>query len=98
VVELTDLDPGDRARLIEEAAAAAGFLKAHAKADKINVGALGNVVRQFHLHVVARSFGDPAWPAPVWGHGAALPYPEASARALVAAARDGFALSSSRGA
>ena len=50
-----------RARLIEEAALAAGFLKAHAKADKINVGALGNAMRQLHLHVVARLVGDAAW-------------------------------------
>ena len=57
-------------QLIEEAASAAGFLKAHAGAHKINIGALGNVVRQFHLHVVARTIGDPAWPGPVWGHGA----------------------------
>jgi diadenosine tetraphosphate (Ap4A) HIT family hydrolase len=62
LVELADLEPPDRARLIEEAAAAGAFLKAHAKADKINVGALGNIVRQFHLHVVARAPGDPAWP------------------------------------
>ena len=65
LVELTDLEASDRARLIEEAALAAGFLKAHAKADKINVGALGNVVRQLHLHVVARLVGDAAWPGPV---------------------------------
>jgi len=65
-------------------------LKAHAKADKINVGALGNVVRQFHLHVVALSVGDPAWPGSVWGQGAAHPYDEPKARALVAAAKVGL--------
>ncbi len=88
LVELTDLEASDRARLIEEAALAAGFLKAHAKADKINVGALGNVVRQLHLHVVARLVGDAAWPGPVWGFGGAVPYGEAQARALIAAARE----------
>ena len=62
-VELVDLDAADRTLLIEEAALAAGFLKAHAGADKINLGALGNVVRQFHLHVVARTTGDPLGPA-----------------------------------
>jgi len=67
---------------------AAGFLKAHAKADKINVGALGNVVRQLHLHVVARLVGDAAWPGPVWGFGSAVPCGEAQARALIAAARE----------
>jgi diadenosine tetraphosphate (Ap4A) HIT family hydrolase len=68
-VELTDLDPADRTRLIDEAAGASGFLKTHAAADKINLGALGNVVRQFHLHVIARKVGDPAWPGPVWAKG-----------------------------
>jgi len=92
LVELADLDPGDRAQLIEEAARASRFLKAHARADKINVGALGNIVRQFHLHVVARAVGDPAWPGPVWGQGAARPYAEADVQALVAAARRSLGL------
>ena len=86
-VELIDLAAADRRQLIEEAASAAGFLKAHAGAHKINLGALGNVVRQFHLHVVARTVGDPAWPGPVWGHGAARRYEESDARALIAAAK-----------
>jgi|SRR5579871_5444948 len=86
-VELIDLAAADRRQLFEEAASAAGFLKAYAGADKINLGALGNVVRQFHLHVVARMVGDPAWPGPVWGHGAARRYEESDARALIAAAR-----------
>jgi diadenosine tetraphosphate (Ap4A) HIT family hydrolase len=68
-VELTDLDAADRAVLVAEAASAAAFLKAHTGALKINFGALGNIVRQLHLHVVARDPGDPAWPGPVWGHG-----------------------------
>jgi len=36
---------------------------------KINTGALGNIVRQMHVHVIARSEGDPNWPGPVWGFG-----------------------------
>ena len=92
LVELTDLDAGERAALIEEAASAAEFLKAHAKADKINVGALGNIVRQLHLHVVARFVGDPAWPGPVWGQGAARPYEAGEAQALIAAARNALGL------
>ncbi len=88
LVELIDLAPADQTRLIDEAGRAARFLKTHTRAAKINVGALGNVVRQLHLHVVARVVGDPAWPGPVWGHGAATPYDAAAARALIAAARD----------
>ena len=63
----------DRARLIEEAAQTADWLKAYTRAEKINLGALGNIVRQLHVHVVARSAGDPAWPGPVWGFRAAVP-------------------------
>jgi len=51
---------------------------------------LGNVVRQFHLHVVARSVGDPAWPGSVWRQGASQRYDEPKARALVAAAKAGL--------
>ena len=46
------------------------WLKAHTEADKINIAALGNVVSQLHLHIVARHRSDPAWPEPIWGHGA----------------------------
>ena len=48
-------------------------LQAHTEADKINIAALGNVVSQLHVHVVARHRSDPAWPAPIWGHGAMDP-------------------------
>jgi diadenosine tetraphosphate (Ap4A) HIT family hydrolase len=92
LAELTDLDPGDRTQLIEEATHAARFLKAHAEAHKINIGALGNIVRQLHLHVVARTIGDPAWPGPVWGHGVQRPYQEDDARALIAAAKKSLGL------
>ena len=90
IVELNDLEATDRTRLIEEAAKVAEFLEVYAKADKTNVGALGNVVSQFHLHIVARTVGDPAWPGPVWGIGAAVPHEDAQARARIEAARSGL--------
>ena len=93
IVELNGMDAADRTRLIEEAAKVAEFLKVYAKADKINVGALGNVVPQFHLHIVARAVGDPAWPGPVWGRGAPRRYTEVAARALIAAAKEGLEVS-----
>jgi diadenosine tetraphosphate (Ap4A) HIT family hydrolase len=74
VTELVDLAPADRARLMEEIAAASRALQAVARPDKINVGALGNIVAQLHVHVVARRKGDAAWPGPVWGAGAPEPY------------------------
>ncbi len=90
LVELTDLELVDQTQLMDEAGRAARFLKSYTSADKINVGALGNIVRQLHLHVVARVVGDPAWPGPVWGHGAATPYDDGAARALIAEAREGL--------
>ncbi|WP_294538650.1 HIT domain-containing protein [uncultured Rhodoblastus sp.] len=81
--EIFDLAPRERAVLIEEAALAGERLKALAGADKINIGALGNLVPQLHIHVVARLAGDAAWPGPVWGAGKATPYaPDAAANAI----------------
>ena len=42
--------------------------------EKINTGALGNIVRQLHVHVIGRSPGDANWPGPVWGYGELRPY------------------------
>lgn len=71
-VEWVDLQPSDQARLLDEVNAAARLLRADGGCEKINIGALGNIVRQLHVHVVARHDGDAAWPGPVWGSGAAL--------------------------
>jgi diadenosine tetraphosphate (Ap4A) HIT family hydrolase len=60
LVELSDLARVEQTQLMDEAGCAARFLKTHTRADKINVGALGNIVRQLHLHIVARAVGDPA--------------------------------------
>jgi diadenosine tetraphosphate (Ap4A) HIT family hydrolase len=54
-----------------------------ARPDKVNVGALGNVVPQLHVHVVGRFLSDPAWPGPVWGFGTRTPYPAHAAAQLV---------------
>lgn len=72
--EIIDLEPQERALLMEEIALAAHALRAVTGCDKLNVGALGNVVRQLHVHVVARFEGDLAWDGPVWGAGKAEPY------------------------
>ncbi|HEX6899705.1 MAG TPA: HIT family protein [Thermoanaerobaculia bacterium] len=72
--EIHGLPPEDRARLVEEIAAAGETLERLFRPDKLNVGALGNIVPQLHVHVVARFASDAAWPGPVWGSGAAAPY------------------------
>ncbi len=90
--EIEDLSAADRALLVEETVQAGRAVRAMAEAvgrpaDKLNVGALGNVVAQLHVHVVGRRTGDPAWPGPVWGSGAAIPYGAQAQGAMIAAAR-----------
>jgi len=86
IVEIVDLEARDRALLMEEIALVAHWLRQRAGVDKINVGALGNIVAQLHVHVVARRIGDAAWPGPVWGVGTVQPYGAAEARWLIAEA------------
>jgi len=78
--EIVDLSAEDRAVLIEEIAAASRALRAVTGAEKLNVAAIGNVVAQLHVHIVARFAADAAWPEPVWGRGAALRYGAGAAR------------------
>ncbi|WP_181903925.1 HIT family protein [Ciceribacter selenitireducens] len=76
VSEVFDLTPLDQAVLTFEQNTAAAALKSATGATKINVAAIGNIVRQLHVHVIARKEGDANWPGPVWGHGTAVPYGE----------------------
>ena len=85
--EIVDLDAPARARLIEEIAIASRFVRSLPGVEKINVGALGNIVSQLHIHVVGRAVGDPAWPGPAWGLGTARRYASERAAALMAQAR-----------
>lgn len=72
--EIHDLAATDRHRLTDETCAAAAALQRLFAADKMNVAALGNVVPQLHVHVIARHVDDPAWPRPVWGVTPPVPY------------------------
>ncbi|MGH6870946.1 MAG: HIT domain-containing protein [Rhizomicrobium sp.] len=88
LVELHDLKHAERLVLMEEIARAGAGLKAISGSAKINTAALGNLVPQLHIHVVARSPGDPAWPGPVWGHGTAVPYESREQDALLIKLRE----------
>ena len=66
-VEIIDLDEVAQAQLMTEIARVSRALKEITKCDKLNVAALGNMVPQLHVHVIARRTGDAAWPRPVWG-------------------------------
>jgi diadenosine tetraphosphate (Ap4A) HIT family hydrolase len=67
LVEIIDFEAAERSRLMEEIAHASEALRRLYRPDKLNVAALGNVVPQLHVHVIARFRSDPAWPRPVWG-------------------------------
>ncbi|MBF0324410.1 MAG: HIT family protein [Alphaproteobacteria bacterium] len=85
VTEIHELDQSDRQTLIEEIAAASQRLQNLTQAYKINVAALGNVVQQLHVHVIARFTTDPAWPNPVWGAVPAKPYADSEMTRLLEA-------------
>lgn len=72
--EIHELSREDRARLVEECAAVSEATQAALSADKMNVAALGNMVPQLHVHVVARFEGDDAWPGAIWGAHPPLSY------------------------
>jgi diadenosine tetraphosphate (Ap4A) HIT family hydrolase len=85
--EIIDLSEADQIQLAAEIAAVSRVLRAVASCDKLNVAALGNVVPQLHVHVIARRRGDPAWPKPVWGAVPPRDYDPAARERLVAALR-----------
>jgi len=89
--DIVDLDAAARAALIEEIAAVSRFVGALPGVAKLNVGALGNIVSQLHVHVIGRAESDPAWPGPAWGFGAARRYAPEKAAALIAQARAALA-------
>ncbi len=90
LVEITDLATADQTRLWQEVNRATVALRAVAPCDKLNLGALGNIVRQLHIHLLARIEGDAAWPGPVWGHGKAERYGAQALDERVEALRDAF--------
>jgi diadenosine tetraphosphate (Ap4A) HIT family hydrolase len=66
-VELIDLNHEEQTMLMEEITIVSEFLKSHYRPHKMNVGSLGNIVTQLHIHVIARNPTDRAWPGPIWG-------------------------------
>jgi diadenosine tetraphosphate (Ap4A) HIT family hydrolase len=95
--ELEDLAPEDRRLLMDEILAAGHAVRAIGltlgrPAQKLNVGQLGNVTPQLHVHVVGRRPDDPAWPGPVWGFGTAQAYEPAELELAIAAAKTALGL------
>ncbi|MDE0780462.1 MAG: HIT family protein [Alphaproteobacteria bacterium] len=88
--DFDDLAPDDLRRASEETVRASKALKTAFAPDKINVGALGNMVPQLHIHVIARFIDDAAWPQPIWGVVPAQPYKADALEARLAVLRDAF--------
>lgn len=66
-VELHELTPTQQSQLLKEINLLSRFLQRHFSPDKLNVAAIGNIVRQLHIHLVARRRDDLCWPGVVWG-------------------------------
>ena len=82
ISEVFQLDVADQQILWKETTLLAQLLNEGLGADKMNIGALGNVVSQLHVHVIVRTRDDAAWPAPVWGKHPAQPYTEEQVAAI----------------
>lgn len=85
--EWLDFSIADQQQLLQEQLRVMAVLQEQTGAHKLNVANLGNMVRQFHLHVIARFETDAAWPGPVWGQGVREEYSDNEAQALIAALR-----------
>ena len=86
-VEIIDLDEVAQAQLMTEISRVSRALKEITKCDKLNIAALGNVVPQLHVHVIARRTSDAAWPRPVWGVVAPLAHDAAEVQHFISALR-----------
>lgn len=74
LAEIHDASANQQEKMALETASAAEALKKRTNCEKINSAAIGNIVRQLHIHVIARNEGDANWPGPVWGFGERQPY------------------------
>ena len=86
-VEIIDLDEVEQAQLTTEVSRVARALKEVTKCDKLNIAALGNVVPQLHVHIIARRKNDAAWPRPVWGVVPPLAHDAAEVQNFISAIR-----------
>lgn len=77
MAEVYKLEELEQQQLWRESAELSRWMEQEFSFDKLNIGALGNIVRQLHLHHVGRSISDPTWPGPVWGQHPHKPYASA---------------------
>ena len=83
ITEIHHLPAEDQQCLFTEITTVSEFLEKEFKQEKINIGAIGNIVPQLHIHIVTRQINDPAWPDPVWGHSPQVPYQKREALKII---------------
>lgn len=88
VFDITDLDIDRQIIALKEINIVSDFLKKKYNFDKLNVASLGNVVKQLHIHVVARFEDDPTFPEPIWCSNKAAPYQSEESEKLIAEFND----------
>lgn len=81
--DLDDLSTDELIQVMAEVDRVSKAMKRIFHPYKMNIAALGNVVEQLHIHVIARFKDDPAWPAPVWGAGPSVDYDENERNRLI---------------
>ena len=81
--EIHHLSVDDEQVLVAEMNEVAVALEAITGCDKVNIAAIGNIVRQLHVHIIARNEGDANWPKTVWGYGESVPYSDEAAHKLI---------------
>jgi len=90
--EIYELEAMQQQQLLQESTFLSMWLMKHFKGEKLNIGALGNVVPQLHMHHIVRFKADPAWPSPVWGKHPAVAYEEKALNEFCDALKEGLRL------
>ncbi len=90
VTELYELDRDNQLQVLDQINLVSNHIKQEFSVDKINVAAIGNIVRQMHIHVVGRSETDYCWPNVVWGAEGRKTYLEQEVGDMVASVRQGL--------
>ena len=85
-----DVDQSDMKQFTDEISRASRALQSSFTPIKINVAALGNMVPQLHVHIIARFADDPAWPGPIWGKVPSQAYESGALQERVMLLRESF--------
>jgi diadenosine tetraphosphate (Ap4A) HIT family hydrolase len=96
LIEIIDLEDKEQIQLLAEIVNVARVLKNITECEKLNIAALGNVVAQLHIHVIARRHSDVAWPKPVWGAATPTSYDPGVLRGFIGALRRGLQIPTDR--